>query len=127
MFTTSSTAWPPLLAELGFVLVRFAGFACCVQAFDLSFALGWGGWLAGFAVAWTAGLAGALVGDLDGAPQATGLRGDAAGHDDLEVGLGLRRLDGAHGLADFSSDEGGEIGAGHGNEVGHGVTFRETG
>ena len=48
--------WPPLLAELGFVLLRFAGFACCVQAFDLSFSLGWGGWLAGFAVAWTAGL-----------------------------------------------------------------------
>jgi len=48
--------WPPLLAELGFVLLRFAGFACCVQAFDLSFALGWGGWLAGFALAWTAGL-----------------------------------------------------------------------
>ena len=46
----------PLLAELGFVLLRFAGFACCVQAFDLSFALGWGGWLAGFALAWTAGL-----------------------------------------------------------------------
>jgi uncharacterized membrane protein YbhN (UPF0104 family) len=48
--------WPPLLAELGFVLVRFAAFACCVQAFDLSFSLGWGGWLAGFALAWTAGL-----------------------------------------------------------------------
>lgn len=48
--------WPPLLAELGFVLLRFAGFACCVQAFDLGFALGWGGWLAGFALAWTAGL-----------------------------------------------------------------------
>ncbi|MFZ9271303.1 MAG: lysylphosphatidylglycerol synthase domain-containing protein [Prochlorococcaceae cyanobacterium] len=48
--------WPPLLAELGFVLLRFAGFACCVQAFDLSFAIGWGGWLAGFALAWTAGL-----------------------------------------------------------------------
>jgi uncharacterized membrane protein YbhN (UPF0104 family) len=48
--------WPPLLAELGFVLLRFTGFACCVQAFDLSFALGWGGWLAGFALAWTAGL-----------------------------------------------------------------------
>ena len=48
--------WPPLLAELVFVLLRFAGFACCVQAFDLSFALGWGGWLAGFALAWTAGL-----------------------------------------------------------------------
>jgi uncharacterized membrane protein YbhN (UPF0104 family) len=48
--------WQPLLAEFGFVLLRFAGFACCVQAFDLSFALGWGGWLAGFALAWTAGL-----------------------------------------------------------------------
>ncbi len=48
--------WPPLLAQLGFVLLRFAGFACCVQAFDLSYSLGWGGWLAGFAVAWTAGL-----------------------------------------------------------------------
>jgi hypothetical protein len=48
--------WQPLLAELGFVLLRFSGFACCVQAFDLSFALGWPGWLAGFALAWTAGL-----------------------------------------------------------------------
>jgi uncharacterized membrane protein YbhN (UPF0104 family) len=48
--------WPPLLAELAFVLLRFGGFACCVQAFDLSVALGWGGWLAGFALAWTAGL-----------------------------------------------------------------------
>jgi len=48
--------WPPLLAELGFVLLRFAGFACCVQAFDLSFSIGWGGWLAGFALAWTVGL-----------------------------------------------------------------------
>jgi uncharacterized membrane protein YbhN (UPF0104 family) len=48
--------WPPLLAELAFVLLRFGGFACCVQAFDLSAALGWGGWLAGFALAWTAGL-----------------------------------------------------------------------
>ena len=46
----------PLLAELGFVLMRFAGFACCVQAFDLAYALGWGGWLSGFALAWTAGL-----------------------------------------------------------------------
>jgi uncharacterized membrane protein YbhN (UPF0104 family) len=48
--------WPPLLAEVVFVWLRFAGFACCVQAFDLSFAIGWGGWLAGFALAWTAGL-----------------------------------------------------------------------
>ncbi|MFM8966531.1 MAG: lysylphosphatidylglycerol synthase domain-containing protein, partial [Vulcanococcus sp.] len=47
---------PPLLAELAFVLLRFGGFACCVQAFDLGFSLGWGGWLAGFAMAWTAGL-----------------------------------------------------------------------
>jgi uncharacterized membrane protein YbhN (UPF0104 family) len=36
--------------------VRFGGFACCVQAFDLSYSLNWGGWLAGFALAWTAGL-----------------------------------------------------------------------
>lgn len=48
--------WPLLLAQLGFVLLRFGGFACCVQAFDLSYSLSWGGWLAGFAVAWTAGL-----------------------------------------------------------------------
>ena len=48
--------WPPLLAELGFVLLRFAGFACCVQAFDLSFSMGWGSWIAGFALAWTVGL-----------------------------------------------------------------------
>lgn len=48
--------WQPLLAELAFVLLRFSGFACCVQAFDLSFSIGWGGWLAGFALAWTAGL-----------------------------------------------------------------------
>jgi uncharacterized membrane protein YbhN (UPF0104 family) len=48
--------WQPLVAELGFVLLRFSGFACCVEAFDLSFSIGWGGWLAGFALAWTAGL-----------------------------------------------------------------------
>ena len=48
--------WPPLLGQLLFVLLRFGGFACCVQAFDLSYSLNWGGWLAGFALAWTAGL-----------------------------------------------------------------------
>jgi uncharacterized membrane protein YbhN (UPF0104 family) len=48
--------WQPLLAELAFVLLRFAGFACCVQAFELAFHLGWGAWMAGFALAWTAGL-----------------------------------------------------------------------
>jgi glycosyltransferase 2 family protein len=48
--------WPPLLAELTFVLLRFAGFACCVLAFDLQNSLDWPSWLAGFALAWTAGL-----------------------------------------------------------------------
>ncbi|MFQ6538036.1 lysylphosphatidylglycerol synthase domain-containing protein [Aphanothece stagnina] len=48
--------WLPLLALLGFVLLRFAGFACCVLAFDLQGTLGLSGWLAGFALAWTAGL-----------------------------------------------------------------------
>jgi glycosyltransferase 2 family protein len=48
--------WPPLLGQLLFVLLRFGGFACCVQAYDLSYSLNWGGWLAGFALAWTAGL-----------------------------------------------------------------------
>lgn len=46
----------PLLAELVFVLLRFGGFACCVLAFDQQLSLGWGHWLAGFALAWTAGL-----------------------------------------------------------------------
>jgi uncharacterized membrane protein YbhN (UPF0104 family) len=48
--------WWPLLAELGFVLLRFAGFACSVWAFDLQLAVDWPTWLAGFALAWTAGL-----------------------------------------------------------------------
>ncbi|MFN5116988.1 MAG: lysylphosphatidylglycerol synthase domain-containing protein [Cyanobacteriota bacterium] len=48
--------WSPLLAELAFVLVRFAGFACCVLAFDLQGSLGWMQWLAAFALAWTVGL-----------------------------------------------------------------------
>jgi uncharacterized membrane protein YbhN (UPF0104 family) len=48
--------WKPLLAEAAFVLLRFAGFACCVWAFDLQLALAWPIWLAGFAQAWTVGL-----------------------------------------------------------------------
>ncbi|MEB3360889.1 MAG: UPF0104 family protein [Synechococcaceae cyanobacterium] len=48
--------WPPLLLELQFVLLRFAGFACCVWAFDLQGIIPWTTWLAGFALAWTAGL-----------------------------------------------------------------------
>ncbi|MEB3200099.1 MAG: hypothetical protein VKK62_06195 [Synechococcaceae cyanobacterium] len=48
--------WPPLLAQLLFVLLRFSGFACCVWAFDLQDIIPWTTWLAGFALAWTAGL-----------------------------------------------------------------------
>lgn len=48
--------WRPLLGEMVFVLLRFAGFACCVWAFDLQLALSWPTWLAGFAQAWTVGL-----------------------------------------------------------------------
>jgi uncharacterized membrane protein YbhN (UPF0104 family) len=48
--------WPPLLAELAFVLLRFSGFACCVWAFDLQLSLPWTTWLSGFALAWTVGL-----------------------------------------------------------------------
>ncbi|MEX1316881.1 MAG: lysylphosphatidylglycerol synthase domain-containing protein [Synechococcaceae cyanobacterium] len=52
----SGYPWPPLLVQLAFVLLRFAGFACCVLAFDLHTSLAWSGWLAGFALAWTIGL-----------------------------------------------------------------------
>ncbi|KEF41226.1 MAG: hypothetical protein ER33_12735 [Cyanobium sp. CACIAM 14] len=48
--------WAPLLAEMAFVLLRFAGFRCCIQAFDLQGSLDGPVWLAGFALAWTAGL-----------------------------------------------------------------------
>jgi len=48
--------WLPLLAQLAFVVLRFGGFACCVWAFDLQNSLDGFSWLAGFALAWTAGL-----------------------------------------------------------------------
>jgi uncharacterized membrane protein YbhN (UPF0104 family) len=48
--------WPPLLAQLVFVLLRFAGFACCIWAFDLQLSTDWLLWLAGYCLAWTAGL-----------------------------------------------------------------------
>jgi uncharacterized membrane protein YbhN (UPF0104 family) len=38
------------------VLLRFAGFLCCVLAFDLQLNLDVFTWLAGFALAWTLGL-----------------------------------------------------------------------
>jgi hypothetical protein len=59
--------WRGLLLALTFVLMRFGGFACCVMALDLQSALGWGGWLAGFALAWTAGLV------VPGAPAGLGV------------------------------------------------------
>ena len=59
--------WRALLLALAFVLLRFCGFACCVMALDLQPALGWGGWLAGFALAWTAGLV------VPGAPAGLGV------------------------------------------------------
>ena len=46
----------PLGMELAFLLCRFAGFWCCVTAFSIESSLVWGEWLAGFALAWTAGL-----------------------------------------------------------------------
>ncbi|MEB3185664.1 MAG: lysylphosphatidylglycerol synthase domain-containing protein [Cyanobacteriota bacterium] len=52
----ATAPWPSLLALLAFVLVRFGGFACCLLAFDQARNLDWGGWLAGFATAWVAGL-----------------------------------------------------------------------
>ena len=48
--------WPPLLSELAFVLLRFGGFCCCIRAFDLPLDADAPAWLAGFALAWTAGL-----------------------------------------------------------------------
>jgi uncharacterized membrane protein YbhN (UPF0104 family) len=51
-----SYPWAPLLGQWVFVLMRFAGFACCVLAFDLQHALDWWRWLSAFALAWTVGL-----------------------------------------------------------------------
>ena len=51
-----SYPWAPLLGQGAFVLMRFAGFACCVWAFDLQHSLDWGRWLSAFALAWTVGL-----------------------------------------------------------------------
>jgi hypothetical protein len=51
-----SYPWAPLLGQWAFVLMRFAGFACCVLAFDLQHSLDWWRWLSAFALAWTVGL-----------------------------------------------------------------------
>jgi hypothetical protein len=59
--------WVPLLAQMAFVLLRFAGFACCVWAFDLQASLPWTIWLSGFALAWTLGLV------VPGAPGGVGV------------------------------------------------------
>ncbi len=47
--------WTPLVWDLGFVLCRFAGFFCCVQAFRVEGALV-GSWLAAFSLAYAVGL-----------------------------------------------------------------------
>lgn len=47
--------WTPFLAALVFVLVRFAGFFCCVLAFGLSAPSAWT-WMAGFGLAYAVGL-----------------------------------------------------------------------
>lgn len=54
--STTTYPWQPLLVQIVFVLLRFAGFACCVWAFDLQLSLDWSSWLAAFALAWTVGL-----------------------------------------------------------------------
>ena len=48
--------WQPLTLDMGFVICRFGGFWCCVQAFDLGAVQSPGVWLAAFALAWTLGL-----------------------------------------------------------------------
>ncbi len=46
----------PLVCEMGFVLCRFGGFLCCLNAFSLVENLPLGQWLAAFSLAWTIGL-----------------------------------------------------------------------
>ena len=70
--------WTPLMAELMFVLVRFAGFFCCVLAFGLSAPSAWT-WIACFGLAYAVGLV------VPGAPGGLGV---------FEATL-LLRLDGA--------------------------------
>lgn len=48
--------WIPLGFEMGFVLFRFSGFWCCIQAFDLGIGHSPAVLLAGFALAWAVGL-----------------------------------------------------------------------
>jgi uncharacterized membrane protein YbhN (UPF0104 family) len=48
--------WQPLLLELPFLLLRFAGFGCCVATFSSISSLGLGVWLAAFCLAWVVGL-----------------------------------------------------------------------
>ncbi len=52
----ASYPWCPVVAEMVFVLCRFAGFWCCLQTFELGTVQPLGLWLAAFSLAWTAGL-----------------------------------------------------------------------
>jgi uncharacterized membrane protein YbhN (UPF0104 family) len=58
LVTSPGKGWPwrPLLAQVAFVLLRFAGLACCVWAFDLQQTLPWLIWLSAFSLSWTLGL-----------------------------------------------------------------------
>ena len=55
MAVVAAAPWLPLAAQVVFVLIRFAGFACCLAAFDLNTPAA-GQWLAAFALAYAAGL-----------------------------------------------------------------------
>lgn len=59
--------WGPLLLQVLFVALRFAGFACCAAALDVQATADWTILLAGFALAWTAGLV------VPGAPAGLGV------------------------------------------------------
>jgi hypothetical protein len=48
--------WAALLLQFPFLLLRFAGFACCIACFSSINSLGIGLWLAAFALAWLVGL-----------------------------------------------------------------------
>lgn len=62
-----SSPWAALLLQFPFLLLRFAGFACCVVCFSSINSLGIGQWLAAFALAWLVGLV------VPGAPGGVGV------------------------------------------------------
>ncbi len=51
----NSYPWKPFAGELLFLLLRFMGFWCCLNAFSLNSSFTFPFWLGGFAFAWTVG------------------------------------------------------------------------